>query len=36
VSFEGMHLLGVGKEITILIVWCLVGYSILIRIFRWE
>jgi ABC-2 type transport system permease protein len=36
VSFEGMHLLGVGKEITILIVWCLIGYSILIKIFRWE
>jgi len=36
VSFEGMHLLGVGKEITILIVWCLVGYSLLIRIFKWE
>ena len=36
VSFEGMHLLGVGKEITILIVWCLVAYGILIRIFRWE
>ncbi|MBO9203615.1 MULTISPECIES: ABC transporter permease [Niastella] len=36
VSFEGMHLLGVGKEITILIVWCLLAYSILIRIFRWE
>jgi ABC-2 type transport system permease protein len=36
VSFEGMHLLGVGKEITILIVWCLVAYSLLIRIFKWE
>ncbi|THU35915.1 ABC transporter permease [Niastella caeni] len=36
VSFEGMHLLGVGKEITILIVWCLLAYSILIRIFKWE
>jgi ABC-2 type transport system permease protein len=36
VSFEGMHLLGVGREITILIVWCLVGYSLLIRIFKWE
>jgi ABC-2 type transport system permease protein len=36
VSFEGMHLLGVGKEITILIVWCLLGYSLLIRIFKWE
>jgi ABC-2 type transport system permease protein len=36
VSFEGMHLPGVGKEITILIVWCLVGYGILIRVLRWE
>jgi ABC-2 type transport system permease protein len=36
VSFEGLHLLGVGKEIAILIVWCLLGYSVLIRIFRWE
>jgi ABC-2 type transport system permease protein len=36
VSFEGMHLLGVGKEITILIVWCLLGYSLLIKIFKWE
>jgi ABC-2 type transport system permease protein len=36
VSFEGMHLLGVGKEITILIVWCLLGYGLLIRIFKWE
>jgi ABC-2 type transport system permease protein len=36
VSFEGMHLLGVGKEVTILIVWCLLAYSVLIRIFRWE
>lgn len=36
VSFEGMHLLGVGKEITILVVWCLLGYSLLIRIFKWE
>ena len=36
VSFEGMHLLGVGKEITILIVWCLVGYGILIKTLKWE
>jgi ABC-2 type transport system permease protein len=36
VSFEGMHLLGVGKEITILIVWLLLAYSVLIRIFKWE
>lgn len=36
VSFEGMHLLGVGKEITILVVWCLLAYSLLIRIFKWE
>jgi ABC-2 type transport system permease protein len=36
VSFEGMHLLGVGKEITILVVWCLLAYSVLIKIFRWE
>jgi ABC-2 type transport system permease protein len=36
VSFEGMHLLGVGKEITILIVWCLLVYSVLIKIFKWE
>jgi ABC-2 type transport system permease protein len=36
VSFEGMHLLGVGREITILIVWCLVAYGVLIRIFKWE
>jgi ABC-2 type transport system permease protein len=36
VSFEGMHVLGVGKEITILVVWCLLAYSLLIRIFKWE
>jgi ABC-type multidrug transport system, permease component len=36
VSFEGLHLLGVGKEIIILIVWCLLVYSVLIKIFRWE
>lgn len=36
VSFEGMHLQGVGKEITILVVWCLLAYSVLIRIFKWE
>lgn len=36
VSFEGLHLLGVGKEITILIVWMLLAYGILIKIFKWE
>ena len=36
VSFEGMHLLGVGKEIIILLVWCIFAYSLLIRIFKWE
>lgn len=36
VSFEGMHLTGVGKEILILLGWCVVAYGILVRVFKWE
>lgn len=36
VSFEGMSLWGVRSEILILMVWCLVIYTILIRVFKWE
>jgi ABC-2 type transport system permease protein len=36
VSFEGVHLNGVGKEILILLGWCVFAYGILIRIFKWE
>lgn len=36
VSFEGMHLGGVSKEIAIILVWAVVMYAILIKVFKWE
>jgi ABC-2 type transport system permease protein len=36
VSFEGLHLWEVGKEIGILLAWCLIAYAILIKVFKWE
>jgi ABC-2 type transport system permease protein len=36
VSFEGMHLGGVQREILILVVWSVVTYAILIKVFKWE
>lgn len=36
VSFEGMHLGGVTNEILILLVWAVVVYAILIKVFKWE
>jgi ABC-2 type transport system permease protein len=36
VSFEGMHLGGVQKEILILLAWSVVTYAILIKVFKWD
>jgi len=36
VSFEGIHIWGVGKEITILLGWCVITYAILFKVFKWE
>jgi ABC-2 type transport system permease protein len=36
VSFEGMHLGGVGKEMAIILVWAVAMYAILIKVFKWE
>ncbi len=36
VSFEGLHIWNVGSEITILLVWCLIAYTIAIKVFKWE
>ncbi|HMH24246.1 MAG TPA: ABC transporter permease, partial [Puia sp.] len=36
VSFEGAHLWNVGKELTILGVWCIVIYALATKFFRWE
>ena len=36
ISFEGLHIWEVWKEISILGVWCVVSYIILVRVFRWE
>jgi ABC-2 type transport system permease protein len=36
ISFEGLHIWEVWKEISILGVWCVVSYLILVRVFRWE
>jgi ABC-2 type transport system permease protein len=36
VSFEGMHIGGVGKEVAILLGWCVVTYAILFKVFKWE
>jgi ABC-2 type transport system permease protein len=36
VSFEGMHLGGVSTEIAIILVWAVVTYAILIKVFKWE
>jgi ABC-2 type transport system permease protein len=36
ISFEGNHLWNIGAELAILLVWCLVAYTIAIKVFRWE
>jgi len=36
VSFEGLHLNGVGTEILILLAWCVLVFAIAIKVFRWE
>lgn len=36
VSFEGLNISGVGTEILILLVWCVLAFTIAIRVFRWE
>jgi ABC-2 type transport system permease protein len=36
ISFEGMHLGDVSAEILILLVWSIVIYAILIKVFKWE
>lgn len=36
VSFEGMHLSGVGTEIAIIAAWAVATYAILIKVFKWE
>lgn len=36
ISFEGLHIWQVGKEIAILTAWAIIGYAILVRVFRWE
>jgi ABC-2 type transport system permease protein len=36
ISFEGLHLGGVQKEILILLAWSVVIYAILIKVFKWE
>jgi ABC-2 type transport system permease protein len=36
ISFEGLHIWDVWKEVSILGVWCAISYLILVRVFRWE
>jgi ABC-2 type transport system permease protein len=36
VSFEGAHLWDVGKELSILGIWCVVIYALATKFFRWE
>jgi ABC-2 type transport system permease protein len=36
ISFEGLHIWDVWKEVSILLVWCAIAYAILVRVFRWE
>lgn len=36
ISFEGLHIWEVWKEVSILMVWCVITYAILVRVFRWE
>jgi len=36
ISFEGLHIWEVWKEVSILVVWCAIAYAILVRVFRWE
>lgn len=36
ISFEGLHIWEVWKEVSILLVWCAIAYAILVRVFRWE
>jgi len=36
VSFEGAHLWNVGHELLILVIWCIVIFTIAVKVFRWE
>jgi ABC-2 type transport system permease protein len=36
VSFEGAHLWNVGHELLILLIWCVVVFTVAVKVFRWE
>lgn len=36
VSFEGVHIWNVGREVGVLLAWCVIAYAIAIKVFKWE
>lgn len=36
VAFEGAHLADCGKQLVILAVWAVIGYTLAVKVFKWE
>lgn len=36
VAFEGAHLVNCGKQLGILAIWAMIGYTIAVKVFKWE
>lgn len=36
VAFEGAHLINCGKQLGILAIWAFVGYTLAVKVFKWE
>lgn len=36
VAFEGAHLIDCGKQLGILAIWTVVGYTLAVKVFKWE
>ncbi|PVD50876.1 ABC transporter permease [Terrimonas sp.] len=36
IAFEGIHLTACGKQLGILAIWAVIGYSLAVKLFKWE
>lgn len=36
VAFEGVHLINCGKQLGVLALWAVVGYTLAVKVFKWE
>lgn len=36
IAFEGMHLQDCGKQLIVLAIWAVIGYTLAVKLFKWE